>query len=426
MKNPDLLKELQSVILGEYTTKIGSGSTPRGGANVYLDSGKISLIRSQNVHNDGFKSNGLVYITDDAAKKLDGVTIEENDILLNITGDSVARVCLVPKWVLPARVNQHVAIIRVQPDEFDSRYIRYYLSSPIMQDYLLGLAASGATRNALTKMMIEKLEVPKPELLEQKRIADILSSLDDKIALNREMNKTLEAMAQAIFKSWFVDFEPFKEGEFVESDLGMIPKGWEIKTLLDLSEKISKGTTPTKKDVDQAQDQRKTQFLKVKDIDGNGEIKHNDIEKISSSIHENQLKRSIVYTDDILFSIAGTIGRIAVVGEYFHNSNVNQALAFIRLIDKKFLLDLVLLNLKSTVFQDSIQSRIVQGVQANVSLSVLGNMKIIVPSRIELEKFVSIVESIRFQQNNLSNQIQTLSTLRDTLLPKLLSGEIEV
>jgi len=109
------------VRLGDYCSKIGSGATPRGGASVYLDEGEICLIRSQNIYNDGFKTNGLVYITKESANKLKNVIVEDNDILLNITGDSVARVCLVEECYLPARVNQHVAIIRPDPEEFDPR-----------------------------------------------------------------------------------------------------------------------------------------------------------------------------------------------------------------------------------------------------------------------------------------------------------------
>ena len=100
------------VRLGNYCSKIGSGATPRGGSSVYLDEGEICLIRSQNIYNDGFKPGGLVFITKDSADKLNNVIIEEDDILLNITGDSVARVCLAKSEYLPARVNQHVATIR--------------------------------------------------------------------------------------------------------------------------------------------------------------------------------------------------------------------------------------------------------------------------------------------------------------------------
>ena len=103
------------VKLGDVCSKIGSGATPKGGSTVYVEKG-TTFIRSQNVYNLAFAYDGLVYINDDAANKLKGVTLEENDILLNITGDSVARTCIVPSNILPARVNQHVVIVRPRED----------------------------------------------------------------------------------------------------------------------------------------------------------------------------------------------------------------------------------------------------------------------------------------------------------------------
>jgi len=101
--------------LGDFCIKIGSGATPKGGKESYHADGPISLIRSQNVHNNGFSISGLAFIDEEQAKKLNNVIVEAGDILLNITGDSVARVCLAPFKYLPARVNQHVAIIRPNP-----------------------------------------------------------------------------------------------------------------------------------------------------------------------------------------------------------------------------------------------------------------------------------------------------------------------
>ncbi len=181
--------------LGDHCLKIGSGSTPTGGKDAYLAQGPFMLIRSQNIYNDGFKPGGLAFIGNEQAKKLDGVAVEVGDVLLNITGDSVARVCLALPQYLPARVNQHVAIIRPKPLVFDSRFVRYFLASDYQQDLMLGLAAAGATRNALTKSMIEDFKIPCPPISVQRGIADTLSALDDRITLLRETNATLEAIA---------------------------------------------------------------------------------------------------------------------------------------------------------------------------------------------------------------------------------------
>jgi type I restriction enzyme S subunit len=238
--------------LGDVCTKIGSGATPRGGSSVYLDRGDVALIRSQNVYNHGFHHNGLVYLTKKHANDLANVEVAESDLLLNITDDSVARACEVPPDVLPARVNQHVAIIRPDPKQLCPLYLRYYLISPAMQAKMLSFAGAGATRNALTKGIIESFEVSAPtDVVEQQAIACILGTLDNKIELNRRMNETLEEMARALFKSWFVDFDPVRakaEGRdpglpkrlanlfldsFEGSELGEIPKGWEIGSVDD-------------------------------------------------------------------------------------------------------------------------------------------------------------------------------------------------
>ena len=151
--------EWAPIRLGDVCTKIGSGATPRGGSDVYLQDGPYTLIRSQNVYNDGFHHDGLAFIDEKHAAELENVEVLEGDVLLNITGDSVARACQVDPSVLPARVNQHVAIIRPDPSQLAPRFLRYVLVSPEMQAKLLSWAGSGGTRNALTKGMIESFDV---------------------------------------------------------------------------------------------------------------------------------------------------------------------------------------------------------------------------------------------------------------------------
>lgn len=157
-----------ALLLGDHCDKIGSGATPRGGKETYLSDGPYTLIRSQNVHNHGFEFAGLAYIDDEQARKLNSAAVREGDVLINITGDSVARACQVHPNVLPARVNQHVAIIRPRSTEIDPVFLRYWLVIPAVQAHLLGLASAGATRSALTKAMLEGLQIPTVPLREQR------------------------------------------------------------------------------------------------------------------------------------------------------------------------------------------------------------------------------------------------------------------
>lgn len=245
--------------LGDHCSKIGSGATPRGGKEVYLPDGPVALIRSQNIYNDRFLHDGLAFISEEQATQLRNVEVQTGDVLLNITGDSVARVCQVDPDVLPARVNQHVAIIRPNPDSIDPRFLRYFLVLPEMQAHMLAYAAAGATRNALTKEMIENFRVPAKPIEEQRVIASTLGALDDKIELNRRMNKTLEAMAQQLFMDWFVDFGPTRakmEGaeprldptiwEIFPNglDSSRKPVGWNLGTLGDIAHSPRTGVDP--------------------------------------------------------------------------------------------------------------------------------------------------------------------------------------
>ena len=170
--------------------KIGSGATPRGGKEAYKESG-ITLIRSQNVLDFSFSPDGLAYIDEKQARALNNVTVQCGDVLLNITGDSVARACIVDKEYLPARVNQHVVIIRGIPSLILQSYILYYLQ--MKKAYLLQAASGGATRNALTKTIIEEIEIPIPTIKEQRQIVSTLDSIQEKININKRINDNLAA-----------------------------------------------------------------------------------------------------------------------------------------------------------------------------------------------------------------------------------------
>ena len=293
--------------LGDICTKIGSGATPKGGKEAYLG-GNISLIRSQNVLDFTFSEDGLANINDEQANKLKNVEVKENDVLLNITGDSVARACIVPNAILPARVNQHVAIIRGDNSVVLNEFILYALQ--YKKQYLLSISQGGGTRNALTKKMIEDFIINLPSLPTQQKIANILSSLDDKIEVNRRINEQLEELAGALFKSWFVDFEPFKDGEFVDSELGMIPKGWKVGILSDIGEVVG-GATPSKSKSEYYTDNG-ISWITPKDLSINkdkfiskGEI---DITELGYS----KCSAKMMPRGSVLFSSRAPIGYIAI------------------------------------------------------------------------------------------------------------------
>lgn len=175
--------------LKSLATKIGSGATPSGGRDSYSDAG-IPLIRSMNIHFAGFDSHGLVFLNDEQAKKLANATVQPVDVLLNITGASIGRVTTAPPEMAGARVNQHVAIVR-PGNELDACFLAKFLASPAIQE-MIGNIQVGATREALTKGMIEQFEIPLPPLAEQRRI---VAKVEELMALVDRL-EALHAAAQ--------------------------------------------------------------------------------------------------------------------------------------------------------------------------------------------------------------------------------------
>ena len=187
------------------TSKIGSGATPKGGRKVYIDEG-CHLIRSMNVQYNEFKYEDLAHITDEAAEQLKGVEIQENDVLFNITGASIARCCVVPTDALPARVNQHVSILRLKQDVLP-RFLSYILNSPKHQRELLEIGEAGSTRQALTKTDLENHVICYPNIDSQIKLLYTLDSLKSKVdRLQENYNKIsqeCDALTQAILREVF-------------------------------------------------------------------------------------------------------------------------------------------------------------------------------------------------------------------------------
>ena len=399
--------------LGDCCEKIGSGATPKGGKDAYLEVGPYRLIRSQNIYNDGFSPSGLVFISDEQAQKLDGVAVQQDDVLLNITGDSVARVCLALAQYLPARVNQHVAIIRPSSKILDSRFLRYFLASPYQQDLMLGLAGAGATRNALTKGMIEDFKVPYPSLATQNAISDVLSALDDRISLLRDTNATLEAIAQALFKSWFVDFDPVRakvegldpEGmdaataalfpnSFEESNLGLVPKGWligELQNLLVL--------------------QRGFDLPASERIAG-------DYPLIAASGPSGTHHIAMAKGPGVVTGRSGVLGKVFLTLEDYWPLNTT-------LWVKKFnratpcyayellkLLDFSSFNAGSAV--------------PTLNRNHIHGLKYVLPPLELVQAYEDIARAIHLRVLENNRQVQTLTQLRDTLLPRLISGQLRL
>lgn len=279
----------------------------------------------------------------------------------------------------------------------------------------------GSAVPTLNRNHIHPLETKIPVKVEdQRRIASILSSLDRKIELNNKINADLEEMAQAIFKNWFVDFEPFKDGKFVDSELGMIPEGWKVVTLDDLTSKFGTGLNPRKNFV---LGHGNNYYVTIKNM-GNNRIYLNDrCDKVDDEALAKINKRSKLQKGDLLFSGIGTIGRVAMVVDDPINWNTSESVFNMHPIDTVSS-EFIYLLLLSDKFQQYVQQNAQGGVQQGIRMASLKAFQFAIPD--DLNLFDNLVKPIISKVKSNDKENDALSLLRDTLLPRLMSGELEV
>ena len=402
--------EWKEVTLGEVSSKIGDGlhGTPK-----YDDEGSYYFINGNNLN------CGKIIIKDDTKRV--GIEefvknqkeLNEQTILVSINGTigNVAKYnnepCILGKSAC------YINVIK----EVDKEFIYYILTSANFKRNITNEATGTTIKNVSLKQMREyKFNIP-CNLADQRRIASILSSLDRKIELNNKINADLEEMAQAIFKNWFVDFEPFKGGKFVDSELGMIPEGWKVGTIGDIVE-FQNGFA-----------------FSSKDFSENGEYKIITIKSVqdgclvtdgSSKVTEYPTKMPAyckLQSGDILLSLTGNVGRCCLVTET--NLLLNQRVAKIKAkecYDNSF--SYALFRLKET---KELLISISRGTaQANLSPVEASKLPMVIPSEDARKSFSMISDSIMNKIISIHIENSRLSLLRNTLLPRLMSGELEV
>ena len=277
---------------------------------------------------------------------------------------------------------------------------------------------TGCAQPKLNQENLRNIEIELPSHID--RIASILSSLDRKIELNNKINADLEEMAQAIFKNWFVDFEPFKDGKFVDSELGMIPEGWKVVTLDDLTSKFGTGLNPRKNFV---LGHGNNYYVTIKNM-GNNRIYLNDrCDKVDDEALAKINKRSKLQKGDLLFSGIGTIGRVAMIVDDPINWNTSESVFNMHPIDTVSS-EFIYLLLLSDKFQQYVQQNAQGGVQQGIRMASLKAFQFAIPD--DLNLFDNLVKPIISKVKSNDKENDTLSLLRDTLLPRLMSGEIEI
>lgn len=306
----------QTVSLGELTDKIGSGSTPRGGSSSYKNSG-VPFIRSMNVHDGSFKPDGIVFLDEMQAKALNNVILAKDDVLLNITGASVARVCRLPPRYVGGRVNQHVAIIRPQLDKLNSEYLAQCLIAPSIKQKLLRIAGAGATREAITKEHIQEFEIPLPPLDEQRRIAAILDQADDLRHKRRETLKRLSSLPSVLLEEIC--------GELKKSGLLTISR---LDALVRQGDRINYGVVQPGSETNEG-----VPLIRVENV-VDDDFSVSKLKHISGQI-EAQYSRSRLRGDEILIACVGSIGAVALTESAHKGYNIARAVARVPIDNQK-------------------------------------------------------------------------------------------
>lgn len=333
---------------------------------------------------------------------------QENDILISNIRPYFKKI-----WKADRRgcCSNDVLCIRAN-NNVDAEFLYYLLSQDLFFAYVMsGANGSKMPRGDKQQIMNWEIEIPS-EKEDQRRIASILSSLDRKIELNNKINADLEEMAQAIFKNWFVDFEPFKDGKFVDSELGMIPEGWKVISLSEIM-KYNGGSQPPASEFIDTYQEGYIRFIQIRDYDNDSHITYIPISKRNKLCDE---------LDIMIARYGAALGRICwgLKGAY------NVALAKVTPI-KSYYREYLRCYLNTSYFYQSINNKGARCAQSGFNQSDINSYMIAFPiDETVVMNFNDLCSSIMDKRLSLKYENSRLSLLRDTLLPRLMSGELEV
>ena len=355
--------------------------------------------------------SNIAYISEEDADRLCKHKTQKGDIIYSRRGDIEKCAYISEKesgWVCGTGCLK----VCINSEKANSKFIAYQLSTPLLKSWIVGNAV-GTTMLNLNTSILSECPISLPSFPTQQKIANILSSLDDKIEVNRRINEQLEELAQALFKSWFVDFEPFKDGEFVESELGMIPKGWTTISLSKMADYLN-GLAMQK--FRPLQGEKGLPVLKIKEL---GQDSCNETSELCSPSLVNE--KYIVNDGDVIFSWSGTLlvkiwcGGVCGLNQHLFKVTSEKYPKWFIYLWTKYHLDRFIRIAKDKAVT-----------MGHIKRGELDTSFAIVPNEEKMKEIDGLMASLIEQiiANNI--EIHHLTTLRDTLLPKLMSGEIDV
>ncbi len=402
------------------------------------------IITVEHLGENRILNQDLPRISEEDRIRLSKYIMQEGDIIFSRVG-SVDRRAIARQaengWLFSGRC------LRVRPDtnRIDPNYLSWFFGLSAFKEHIRQIAV-GATMPSLNTELLSNIDVILPSLPEQRSITHILDTLDDKIELNRRMNETLEAIARSIFQSWFVDFDPVRakmEGQqpvgmdaetaalfpdsFEDSALGKIPKGWKVKTVEEISERVGMGPfgssikveTFVPEGVPIISGQHLRGFM----------LEDNSFNFITHE-HANKLKNAMVRRGDVIFTHAGNIGQVAYIPEdsRYDSYVMSQRQFFMRCNLAYVSPCFMALYFSSPEGQHQLLANTSSTGVPSISRPVtnLRSMKLSIPPNPIMEMFDKTIRPLLIKYRNNLNEINTLVAMRDALLPKLLSGEIRV
>lgn len=401
----------------QLAEKVGIG--PFGSSikvETFVDSG-IPVISGAHLKGFRLEDGNYNFITEEHANKLINANVKRGDVIFTHAGN-ISSVAYIPSNSQYERyiLSQRQFYLRCNTKLLLPEYITYYFKTPYGQKQLLANSSSvGVPSIAQPVTYLRSIEVSIPDIEEQRNVVEILSSLDDKIELNLQMNQTLEAMAQAIFKEWFVNFNfPGFDGELVDG----LPKGWRIVELSSLIS-VKDGTH------DSPKQQQEGKYLITSKHLKNHFIDFSNAYKISDDDFDKVNKRSKVDRLDILITMIGTVGNLYFV----HESEIDFAIKNIGLFKASERPDLayfLYFTIDSKETSEYFTKRLAGSTQQYLTLETLRQTPILLPDDKTLNAFNEYAKTIYERIDLNSQNIQSLTQTRDTLLPKLMSGQLEV
>ena len=401
-------------------TKIGSGVTPKGGSETYVDVG-IPLIRSQNVYNDGLRLNNVSFITEEVHNKMKNSQLKPLDILINITGASIGRTCIFPETIKTANINQHIIYLRIKKKKVD--YFSYYLKSNTIQEYIMNIQA-GTSKEALNMSQILNIGLPFPKNEEQTQIANYLdaktTAIDKKVKLLQQKIKNYKAYRKtlindAVTKGLINDVSKWVSCRL--KDIGVLYSGLSGKSGNDFNQKDN----PNNKG-----------FIPFTNIANNTYL---DQEHLGTVVIEDNEKQNQVKQNDIFFLMSSEgyedIGKSAVLKYDIKDTYLNSFCKGFRIINKNCEASFINYLLLSDNYR---QKMLVKGkgfTRINLKMEKVNNFSVLITSKKkEQQQIVDYLDAktttIDTIVINIESQITALKELRKTLINEVVTGKVKV